>query len=1440
MESTTKVVVQLDSDSDSRKELLHRLRLRAWITKGVEKPVLVATLRLSSSGEAELRGIPRDHNSIDIELTDAAGRSLFGPETVNIVNNTVNIALDDKAADRIPAEIPVRAETRRRHGFFRILQQPDFRFDGMSLSAKTITAAQEQALRRKLPDNQPAAEGWVAVIEKPKTGLKGGVLNKAKLGFDGAFDIKLDTRPEAVGWIYAITGPRTYIGFVPDKMDVVVRKGIVIFLPAEIEDGEDRPFPPTTAASPKPKFEIPIDANEEEILDNPELFADDPGPFCKPFRNPERILGERRFQTILRSEQPEILGASQKSIKELPDFLTRKDGTSSDKTFPTSPVADRKVLANLRNTGMRQQIQLSGSARRRDARQAPGPDTLIDWENDVLSKQAITVAGGHILEYSVRWRSAGYSLGSVNHTLTLAPRQIKRIMKIDFERSERARRREITTVDDEVTQSTEYTRDYTNAVRAGLREWAHGASESAAAGAGVGAGGLVGNAVVGGGAAAGGAVSASQQEGARNTAAAEEQNLRDAIRQHGEALRQLESTVITETDQRETAEGVSEVIANPNYCHALTVVYYDILRHLRVDTELSGVSECLFVPFTITPFAQLQEQQFPGRFDVRRIIRHRDAIKIALRDRTLAWVFPYLEDYTNFFMGSSVPAGRRMDQKVVSLRGSIDIRISVASPLKGDEDARAMEEVTDPGADDRETAAHVVKWIGIALSPFQALGIGIAVAGAALAEVAAHQREVLFESEIAPKMVQKFVNALELYVNGSKLRADFTLQGGYRKGRSHRVHFQVSAADLEKEGITRADLEEIQIRANTDHALQLPNYSVANVTAGRIQVSTETYRRTLSDRGAHDDLIEASSNPEDPKVVPGSAILSFPASNWEKENLRFSIHKEIERLVQHLDSHQFYYHKAIWWQMDPDELFTILDGYTLSATDQRSIASLVEYRPLAIVGNTLAFRVARGAFVGVSGMKSLDEARAFYEPQQRVSDPMRVSLPTGGVYAQALMDECPACEEHAGSTDWVMDEEQLTPQELDTGLLSSRRQAPSGLKPTSLPNTLINLQNAPAAPPPSGLSEGFAAVSDANAFRDMAGLAGTQANARAALEAGASLAKTFGNLGAMQMNAEREAFRKINEDDKLTPKDKEQLKRPRPSPVEAVENKVIEQVKDIDAEEVEAKVESTGGSVPKQTTVIKKKKSRRPSILGTHDPDAWYYHSRRTSLPGKTYEHAFVNYAVGEDELVAEHTAGFNELVERLKSDPDMVIVGFSAYASRSGTASYNKQLADKRLKDFEQRLHSAGIPKEKFPYRSEYTYSAVGEARSLADYLHKEEYPQVPAEAKAESGFNRGILVTISNYINWASRSTTDWRIRLQYPKEPGTGLDLNLKSAKDLLLGLLKKGSIEFEAFGIYENAWGKLNGPLIKGKLRGRLLFALTFYRDTQLWSEWVPLS
>lgn len=79
--------------------------------------------------------------------------------------------------------------------------------------------------------------------------------------------------------------------------------------------------------------------------------------------------------------------------------------------------------------------------------------------------------------------------------------------------------------------------------------------------------------------------------------------------------------VVQEVTQNEEVTGTVEVVRNINYAHSLTVIYHNILRHLRVDTEFAGARECLFVPFAMKPFT------------MQRVYRWRETLGSVLKNR---------------------------------------------------------------------------------------------------------------------------------------------------------------------------------------------------------------------------------------------------------------------------------------------------------------------------------------------------------------------------------------------------------------------------------------------------------------------------------------------------------------------------------------------------------------------------------------------------------------------------------------------------------------------------------------------------------------------------------------------------------------------------------------------------------------------------------------
>jgi len=170
-----------------------------------------------------------------------------------------------------------------------------------------------------------------------------------------------------------------------------------------------------------PLGRVPTVATEKELADNPTVYTEDPGAFCTPFRNPERILSERSFYSIIRIEQPEISARASEVIRRPaiqihPDIFARN--ATRFHSFDTRALAFNPTLVAPPWQGL-----LAGLGSGRHVMDSQHP---MQWEGDSLRYQATTVAKGHILEFRMRTRSNGYSLGGVAKTMTLAPRQTKR------------------------------------------------------------------------------------------------------------------------------------------------------------------------------------------------------------------------------------------------------------------------------------------------------------------------------------------------------------------------------------------------------------------------------------------------------------------------------------------------------------------------------------------------------------------------------------------------------------------------------------------------------------------------------------------------------------------------------------------------------------------------------------------------------------------------------------------------------------------------------------------------------------------------------------------------------------------------------------------------------------------------------------------------------
>lgn len=203
-----------------------------------------------------------------------------------------------------------------------------------------------------------------------------------------------------------------------------------------------------------------------------------------------------------------------------------------------------------------------------------------------------TVAGtsfpsAHVYEYAVSLIPIGHSLGQVQYSLPLAPGESVRLAVIDWRRADLAQRDEKTKLTESLLHDQTRDRTITETVRAAIDEWQRGGSVMGGLAGGGGASGQAGAAsVVGGGMMSiGGAYATSS--GSRDLAADTTQKITDAIHQASVSVREIQSTVVVQTDQQEAQNIQTRAFANHNRGHTMTVLYYEVLRHFRVVTEFT-------------------------------------------------------------------------------------------------------------------------------------------------------------------------------------------------------------------------------------------------------------------------------------------------------------------------------------------------------------------------------------------------------------------------------------------------------------------------------------------------------------------------------------------------------------------------------------------------------------------------------------------------------------------------------------------------------------------------------------------------------------------------------------------------------------------------------------------------------------------------------------
>ncbi len=149
-------------------------------------------------------------------------------------------------------------------------------------------------------------------------------------------------------------------------------------------------------------------------------------------------------------------------------------------------------------------------------------------------------------------------------------------------------------------------------------------------------------------------------------------------------MRSQRSTVIQTVAQGERFQVSAEVVANYNHCHALTIQYFEVIRHFEIRSRLAGVQECLFVPLRIAPFTR------------KKALRWRGILSKCLKNQFLVRGFAALErieqefesSTENYYDSIDVPKNRFAEESLQYVEGELQLEFQFKRPLDDDTGAQ--------------------------------------------------------------------------------------------------------------------------------------------------------------------------------------------------------------------------------------------------------------------------------------------------------------------------------------------------------------------------------------------------------------------------------------------------------------------------------------------------------------------------------------------------------------------------------------------------------------------------------------------------------------------------------------------------------------------------------------------------------------------------------
>lgn len=808
----------------------------------------------------------------------------------------------------------------------------------------------------------------------------------------GAFALKLPPRPIADdGMRLIVVGDNRIVEVGIRRADLVAGNGDLGVLPL---DQVVEPLPRSVIAQ---LGDVVVPASDGDVLENPSEYAV-PAPVvtlgegdcAMSFRSNLGVIDKYRYSLLVRLVAPQL------SNRRL-GTRYRQDGRkgtmlSASTTGFGKYIGAEDLIGAMTELGSWEIIE-------RVPIDAPiDVDSFLDLvERDPKRvPKAASLGLGYVVKMHQIWIPTGLSLGDLVYSLPLAPGEQQRIAISDERETLSVREQESMTAQ-EYQRYNEVADSSTNAVfRSAFDEAASGGSrmkvntESGSFGGGLGVGAIFGPIVAGLGIGGGYSDStttgstSSWQNASRDYVSNASQDFHSSLSRQASARREASRASVRLASASEHRQVVTKVITNHNHNHALTMQYWQVLRHFGVSSVVDDVQLVCFVPLEIVSFlAPSQPRTLPTGTYSRDVLLSRYGALLRYHDVVMGrvWRRPEMRHglrVLQAFAGNPTmtvesSSGSAQDIVDVKITGTFlpceDVYVTAFSTSGARIGPVRMTSTSAAVATGLETRAALIQTLrNRRTSSFELRSAGLAlpehIARSDIARLEFSRSFTTFSYRLSLPSTLSFTDILSYLANTAAL--DVTL----------------SPADLERE---------------------VGGPLVTDPTA-KINGTTE--------------LLEAYNGPGGSETMPGV----FPvAARRLPPELSFADLLRIEAVLQHVVQNTVEFSKSVWQSLTPEERAIMLESYTIGVpaggvpdtTDDVPLLNCVANTVVGYFGNAaiMPFFIPPDV-AGKLGKTSRDIQEALLRFHRQAYAPAQssITLPARGVLGEAVLGHCESSE----------------------------------------------------------------------------------------------------------------------------------------------------------------------------------------------------------------------------------------------------------------------------------------------------------------------------------------------------------------------------------------------------------------------------------------------